>query len=111
MLDGTNAADGLRRLVGVCFEPSDERLEVVRRHTLPRGRDTSSELQFMRRALSVNEVLASLTTNPAAYFGAARKGRVESGFDADVVVLDEDPADDVRNLGRVAYTIRGGNVI
>jgi imidazolonepropionase-like amidohydrolase len=73
--------------------------------------DTSSELQFMRRALSVNEVLASLTTNPAAYFGAARKGRVESGFDADVVVLDEDPADDVRNLGRVAYTIRGGNVI
>jgi len=73
--------------------------------------DTSSELEFMGRALSVSEVLASLTTNPAAYFNAARKGRVERGFDADVVVLDDDPAGDVRNLAKVAYTIREGKVI
>jgi imidazolonepropionase-like amidohydrolase len=73
--------------------------------------DTSSELEFMGRALSANEVLASLTTNPVAYFKAPKKGRVERGFDADVVVLEEDPAGDVRNLAKVAYTIREGKVI
>ena len=73
--------------------------------------DTSLELEFMGRALSPTEVLASLTTNPAAYFKALRKGRIEQGFDADIVVLDGDPATEVRNLSKVAYTIRAGKVI
>ena len=46
----------------------------------------------MHRALSERQILASLTTNPAQYFKAAKKGRVEKGFDADVVVLDGDPS-------------------
>jgi imidazolonepropionase-like amidohydrolase len=73
--------------------------------------DTSLELELMHRALSESEVLASLTTNPALYFKAAKKGRVEKGFDADLVVLDGDPAADVRNLAKVVYTIRAGQVI
>jgi imidazolonepropionase-like amidohydrolase len=56
-------------------------------------------------------VLASLTTNPAAYFKAAKKGKVEQGFDADIVVLEGDPLADVRNLAKVAYTIRAGQII
>ncbi len=73
--------------------------------------DTSLEVEFMHRALSVQEVLASLTTNPAGYFKADNKGRVEKGFDADLVVLEADPAADIRNLAKVAYTIRGGQII
>lgn len=73
--------------------------------------DTSTEYELMHRALSERQVLATLTTNPAAYFKAANKGRVEKGFDADLVVLDGDPIADVRNLAKVAYTIRGGKVI
>jgi imidazolonepropionase-like amidohydrolase len=73
--------------------------------------DTSLEYELMHRALSESQVLASLTTNPALYFKAARKGKVERGFDADLVVLDGDPVADVRNLARVAYTIRAGQVI
>jgi imidazolonepropionase-like amidohydrolase len=73
--------------------------------------DTSLELELMGRALSASDVLASLTTNPAAYFKAAKKGRVEQEFEADIVVLDGDPTADVRNLGKVAYTIRAGIVI
>jgi imidazolonepropionase-like amidohydrolase len=65
----------------------------------------------MHRAISESEVLASLTTNPAAFFKADKKGRVEKGFDADLVVLDEDPMSDVRNLAKVAYTIRAGKII
>lgn len=65
----------------------------------------------MHRALTTNEVLATLTTNPAAYFKAATKGRMEKGFDADLVVIDGDPAADVCNLAKVAYTIRAGQII
>ena len=65
----------------------------------------------MGRALSERQVLASLTTNPASYFKVANKGRIEKGFDADVVVLDGDPLADVTNLAKVAYTIRAGKVI
>ncbi len=73
--------------------------------------DTTLEYQLMHRALGERQVLASLTTNPASYFKAAKKGRVEKGFDADVVVLDGDPLADVKNLAKVAYTIRAGKVI
>jgi len=73
--------------------------------------DTTLEYELMRRALSERQVLASLTTNPAGYFKATKKGRVEKGFDADLVVLDGDPLADVKNLAKVAYTIRAGKVI
>jgi len=73
--------------------------------------DTTLEYELMHRALTERQVLASLTTNPAGYFKAAKKGEVEKGFDADVVVLDGDPMADVKNLAKVAWTIRAGKVI
>jgi imidazolonepropionase-like amidohydrolase len=73
--------------------------------------DTSLEYELMHRALSERQVLASLTTNPAQYFKAVKKGRVEKGFDGDVVVLDGDPLAEIGNLARVAYTIRAGQII
>jgi imidazolonepropionase-like amidohydrolase len=73
--------------------------------------DTTLEYELMHRALGERQVLASLTTNPARYFKAAKKGQVEQGFDADLVVLDGDPMADVRSLAKVAYTIRAGKVI
>lgn len=73
--------------------------------------DTTLEYELMHRALSEKEVLATLTTNPATYFKAAKKGKVEKGFDADFAILDGDPLADVGNLAKVAYTIRAGQVI
>jgi imidazolonepropionase-like amidohydrolase len=73
--------------------------------------DTTLEYELMHRALSERQILASLTTNPAQYFKAAKKGSVEQGFDADLTVLDGDPLADVHNLARVAYTIRAGRII
>ncbi|HEX8818099.1 MAG TPA: amidohydrolase family protein [Terriglobales bacterium] len=73
--------------------------------------DTMEEYEFMGRAMPWQDVLASLTTNPSAYFKAPSKGKVEKGMDADLVVLDADPAADVKNLAKVAYTIRGGKII
>jgi imidazolonepropionase-like amidohydrolase len=73
--------------------------------------DTSLEYELMHRALSERQILASLTTNPAFYFKAAKKGKVETGFEGDLAILDGDPVADVRNLAKVAYTIRAGKVI
>jgi imidazolonepropionase-like amidohydrolase len=73
--------------------------------------DTTKEYEFMGRALGWRDILASLTTNPSQFFKQPTKGRVEKGMNADLVVLDADPANDVRNFARVAYTIRGGKVI
>jgi imidazolonepropionase-like amidohydrolase len=73
--------------------------------------DTTQEVQLMHRALSERQVLASLTTNPARFFKAAKKGKVEQGYDADLVVLDGDPLSDVSNLAKVSTTIRAGHVI
>ena len=73
--------------------------------------DTTQEFEFMGRAMPWRDVLASLTTNPSQFFKATNKGRIEKGMDADLVVLDADPATDVRNFAKVAYTIRAGKII
>lgn len=73
--------------------------------------DTSEEFALMGRAMPWRDILASLTTEPSTFFKQAAKGRVEKGMDADLVVLDADPASDVRNFAKVAYTIRGGRII
>ena len=73
--------------------------------------DTTQEFELMHRALSEKQILASLTTNPAQYFKATKKGRVEKDFDADLTVLDGDPIADVHNLAKVAYTIRASQII
>jgi imidazolonepropionase-like amidohydrolase len=75
--------------------------------------DTTDEFVYMQRAgLSADAILASLTTAPAARFGAdKRTGRLAPGLDADIVVLDGDPAQDIRAFARVRTTLRGGRVI
>lgn len=75
--------------------------------------DTTMEFELMAKAgLDYRTILASLTTSPAARFNAAsHSGRVQAGYDADLVVLDGDPARDVRNFARVRYAIRAGRTI
>ena len=75
--------------------------------------DTAEEFKWMSRAgMSYQEILASLTTNPAQRFGyAAHSGRIAKGLDADLVVLAADPAQDASAFAKVRYTIRGGEVI
>ena len=73
--------------------------------------ETTQEFEFMGRAMAWRDILASLTTNPAEFFKETAKGRVEKGMKADLVVLDGDPASDVRNFAKVAYTIKRGKII
>jgi len=75
--------------------------------------DTSEEFTWMSRAgMSFQQILASLTTNPAKRFGfASQCGRIADGMNADLVVLSADPAQDITALSKVRYTIRGGKII
>jgi imidazolonepropionase-like amidohydrolase len=72
--------------------------------------DTSEEFTWMARAgMNFQQILASLTTNPAARFGySSHSGRIAKGMDADLVVLDGDPARDVTAFSKVHQVIRGG---
>lgn len=74
--------------------------------------DTTEEYRLMAGALNWREILASLTTAPASRFGhAADKGRIAPGMDADLVILEGDPAQDPAAFARVRDTIRDGRVI
>jgi imidazolonepropionase-like amidohydrolase len=75
--------------------------------------DTSEEFKWMSRAgMSYQEILASLTTNPAERFGSAsHSGRIAKGMDADFVVLGADPAQNTTAFSKVRFTIRSGKII
>ena len=75
--------------------------------------DPSEEYQLMGRAgLSFRQILASLTTAPAAQFGDSEQlGRIAVGLDADLVVLTGDPSRGIKEFAAVAYTVQGGKVI
>jgi imidazolonepropionase-like amidohydrolase len=72
--------------------------------------DTSEEFKWMSRGgMSYQQILASLTTSPARRFGFDQhSGRIAKGYDADLVVLRSDPANEAAAFSRVRYTIRGG---
>jgi imidazolonepropionase-like amidohydrolase len=72
--------------------------------------DTALEYTLMSRAgMTFPQILASLTTAPARRFRASdHSGRIAQGMDADLVVLDGDPAKDITALSRVHLVIHGG---
>jgi imidazolonepropionase-like amidohydrolase len=75
--------------------------------------DTAEEFTLMARAgMSFQQILASLTTNPASRFGyASHSGTIAKGMDADLVILNADPAKDIAYLANVRQVIRAGKVI
>jgi len=75
--------------------------------------DPTDEYVLMAKAgLTPAQILASLTTAPAARWNEdERRGRVEPGFDADLVVLASDPFEDVRRFAQVRCVFRAGEQI
>ncbi|MGA2742723.1 MAG: amidohydrolase family protein, partial [Bryobacteraceae bacterium] len=75
--------------------------------------DTSEEFKWMSRAdMSFQQILASLTTNPAQRFGdSTHRGRIAKGMEGDLVILRADPAQDATAFSKVRSTIRDGKVI
>ena len=73
--------------------------------------DTTEEYVLMAKSgMKWQDILASLTTNPATLFKDG-SGELVKGSDADLVVLSADPATDVRNFAKVDSTMRAGKFI
>jgi imidazolonepropionase-like amidohydrolase len=73
--------------------------------------DTTEEYQQLGRVLDWRQILTALTVAPAQRFGYTRKGRLAPGMEADLVVLQADPAKDVTAFARIRMTMRHGQVI
>lgn len=73
----------------------------------------TKEFGYLARAgLNFHQILASLTTVPANRLGFAKQtGTIKKGMDADLVLLDGDPAKDINAFSRVAITVRQGRII
>ncbi|MDT4895787.1 MAG: hypothetical protein QOH25_864 [Acidobacteriota bacterium] len=75
--------------------------------------DPTDEYLLMAKAgMDFRQILAALTTAPAKRFGVSeRTGRIAKGMDADLVLLGDDPANNVKAFSNVRFTFRQGKVI
>ena len=77
--------------------------------------DYSTEGEYdglARCGLTATDVLAMLTTNPAAKMGvSAQKGTVTVGKLADLTILEADPAASLDNFASVHAVVRSGKVV
>jgi len=78
--------------------------------TMP-GISLHTELELLHRiGLSNREVLAAATANFSIAF-PWKTGRIEKGFDADILILDKNPVDDLINTKAIAVLINNGELI
>jgi len=74
--------------------------------------DPTDEYAYLARALTPLQVLATLTTAPAARWKESEsRGSIDADKDADLVMLDADPVQDARRFAAVRCTIRAGRLI
>ncbi len=66
---------------------------------------------FVRGGFSPMEALSAATINPATYMGMSKDlGSLEIGKLADLVVLDANPLDDIRNSDKISEVIINGRI-
>lgn len=76
------------------------------------GFSLHDELALLVQAgLTPFEALKSATFNPAKYLGLLKSaGTIEVGKEADLVLLEDDPLVDIRNIVKIAAVVIGGKV-
>jgi imidazolonepropionase-like amidohydrolase len=77
------------------------------------GADLHQELAFLVEAgFSPMEALQAATLNPARYFGGLDSlGTIEKGKIADLVLLTEDPLDNINNTRTIDTVVLGGRIV
>ena len=67
---------------------------------------------FVRGGLTPLEALRTATVNPAKYFGLTRShGTIEAGKAADLLLLDANPLENIRNTRRIAAVVANGRYL
>jgi imidazolonepropionase-like amidohydrolase len=73
------------------------------------GASVAEELQAMQNAgLTPDQVLTAATSDAARALGLLDTGRLTPGSKADLLVLDQDPREDIAQLGKPTWILRHG---
>ena len=76
------------------------------------GFSLHDELSLLAAAgLSPMEAIEAATRKPARRFGKTDVGTIEPGMQADMVMLDQNPLDDIENTRRIAAVMTGGRLL
>jgi hypothetical protein len=79
--------------------------------TLP-GVSLHTELELLVKAcLTPRQALAAATANVGTVFGWGDVGQLQSGYNADLLVLDADPTKDIANLKQINRVMLAGALI
>jgi imidazolonepropionase-like amidohydrolase len=63
---------------------------------------------FVEAGFTPMEALQTATSNPAKFFGKHNAGKIEAGSAADLVLLDANPLEDVRNTQKIDAVVANG---
>ena len=77
------------------------------------GRSLHIELEVLvESGFSNLEAIKAATINPATFFGIDDKtGRIKNGHKADLVILNSNPLDKIRNTQDISAVIKSGHLI
>jgi len=79
--------------------------------TMP-GISLHTELKLLTRiGLTPRQALAAATSNVGEMFGWSEVGQVKAGYHANLVVLDENPVQEIGNLKKIHMVILNGKVL
>jgi hypothetical protein len=79
--------------------------------TLP-GIALHGELKLLTDlGMTPRQALAAATSNVGEVFRWPTVGKIATGYDADVVVVDADPTADIRNLKKIRMVIQNGEIV
>ena len=79
--------------------------------TMP-GISLHTELELLTRiGLTPRQALAAATSNFGELFGWSQVGQVKAGYNADLLVLDENPVEDVGHLKKIRMVILNGEIL
>ena len=77
------------------------------------GRSLHIELEVLvESGFSNLEAIKTATINPATFFGLEDKvGRIKNGYKADLVILNSNPLDKIRNTQDIYKVIKNGHLL
>jgi imidazolonepropionase-like amidohydrolase len=79
--------------------------------TMP-GISLHTELQLLTRiGLTPRQALAAATSNLGELFGWSQIGQVKAGFNADLLVLDANPVEDISHLKKIHRVVLNGEML
>jgi hypothetical protein len=81
-------------------------------HLVIPGQSLHEELELMVKHLNISNLsaLQSATINPAKFFKNENEGKVKAGASANLLLLDENPLENITNTQKIAVVIKEGKI-